>query len=100
MEDTLTLRRPFLLGHARIVSDYDDLRRIDDLRGLGKKPVCEIACVFAENFRQFHACSAADDIPCHFFSSGSSETLKVFPSGSLNQATFAPDGEVQMPSSS
>jgi hypothetical protein len=36
----------------------------------------------------------------HFFSSGCSETLKIFPSGSLNQATFAPVGEVQMPSSS
>jgi hypothetical protein len=34
------------------------------------------------------------------FSSGCSERLKVFPSGSLNQATFAPVGEVQMPSSS
>lgn len=36
----------------------------------------------------------------HFFSSGCSERLKIFPSGSLNQATFAPEGEVQIPSSS
>ena len=31
--------------------------------------------------------------------SGCSETLKVFPSGSLNQATLAPVGEVQIPES-
>ncbi len=36
----------------------------------------------------------------HFFSSGCSERLKIFPSGSLNHATFAPVGEAQMPSSS
>jgi hypothetical protein len=36
----------------------------------------------------------------YVFRSGCSETLKVFPSGSLNQATFAPVGEIQMPSSS
>lgn len=29
---------------------------------------------------------------------GSSETLRRFPSGSLNQATFAPEGEVHIPS--
>ena len=34
------------------------------------------------------------------FSSGCSEILRVFPSGSLNQATFAPVGEVQILNSS
>jgi hypothetical protein len=34
------------------------------------------------------------------FSAGCSEMLRVFPSGSLNQATFAPVGEVQMLNSS
>jgi hypothetical protein len=40
--------------------------------------------------------------PCEVqpFSSGCSEMLRVFPSGSLNQATFAPVGEVQMHNSS
>ena len=34
------------------------------------------------------------------FGSGCSEMLKVFPSGSLNHATFAPVGDVQIPNSS
>jgi hypothetical protein len=36
----------------------------------------------------------------HPFGSGCSERLKILPSGSLNQATFAPVGEVQMPNAS
>jgi hypothetical protein len=50
--------------------------------------------VFIVSFSRLHACEI------YLFSSGCSEMLKVFPSGSLNQATFAPVGEIQMPSSS
>jgi Copper resistance protein D len=41
-----------------------------------------------------------DEPDTHHFPSGCSETLRVFPSGSLNQATLAPVGEVQISESS
>jgi hypothetical protein len=62
----------------------------------------EIAFLRSARFRRMRIRSelAYPDRMVQTVGSGCSERLNVLPSGSLNQATFAPVGEVQMPDSS